>query len=100
MDRRELAVAKTIFATPPSSTYDKALHYFLKAEEISPHFYSTNTYYIAETHEKMGSEDEALKYYMDAFKMPVIAADDKRIPEKVITNVVEVGAIPNTVRFS
>ncbi|CAJ0596299.1 unnamed protein product [Cylicocyclus nassatus] len=75
-------IAKTIFGTPPSSTYDKALHYFLKAEEISPHFYSTNTYYIAEAHERMGNKDEALKYYLDAFKMPVITADDKQIHEK------------------
>ncbi|KAK6047882.1 hypothetical protein COOONC_14613 [Cooperia oncophora] len=28
-------VAKAVFATPPSSTYEQALHYFLKAEEIS-----------------------------------------------------------------
>lgn len=28
-------VAKAIFATPPASTYQEALHYFLKAEQIS-----------------------------------------------------------------
>ncbi|CAJ0596325.1 unnamed protein product [Cylicocyclus nassatus] len=45
---------------------------------------STNTYYIAEVHERMGNKDEALKYYLEAFKMPVITADDKQIHEKVI----------------
>ncbi|PIO54841.1 hypothetical protein TELCIR_23784 [Teladorsagia circumcincta] len=75
-------VAKAVFATPPSSTYDQALHYFLKAEEISPGFYSTNMYYIGEVYEKMGNRDEAMKYYKDAFKMPVVTADDQSIHQK------------------
>ncbi|WKX88877.1 hypothetical protein Q1695_008483 [Nippostrongylus brasiliensis] len=75
-------VAKAIFGTPPTSTYDQALHYFLKAEEISPGFYSTNTYYIGEAYEKMGNRDEAVKYYINAFKMPVITADDQVIHQK------------------
>ncbi|VDM78012.1 unnamed protein product [Strongylus vulgaris] len=75
-------VAKTIFASPPSSTYEKALHYFLKAEEISPRFYSTNTYFIGEAYEKLGNKEEARKYYLDAFKMPVVTADDQQIHQK------------------
>lgn len=75
-------IAKAIFGTPPSSTYDQALHYFLKAEEISPGFYSTNMYYIGEVYEKQGNRDEAMKYYKDAFKMPVVTADDQVVHEK------------------
>ncbi|KAJ1358919.1 hypothetical protein KIN20_017487 [Parelaphostrongylus tenuis] len=75
-------LAKTIFATPPSSTYEKALGYFLKAEEISPGFYSTNTYYIGEVYEKIGNKDLAIKYYKDAFKMAVVTADDHSIHTK------------------
>ncbi|KAL6732851.1 hypothetical protein Aduo_003566 [Ancylostoma duodenale] len=75
-------VAKAIFGTPPTSTYEHALHYFLKAEEISPRFYSTNTYYIGETYEKMGNRDEAKKYYKDAFRMSVVTADDRVIHQK------------------
>ncbi|EPB78734.1 hypothetical protein ANCCEY_02124 [Ancylostoma ceylanicum] len=75
-------VAKAIFGTPPTSTYENALHYFLKAEEISPRFYSTNTYYIGETYEKMGNREEAMKYYKDAFRMSVVTADDRIIHQK------------------
>ncbi|ETN72592.1 hypothetical protein NECAME_13822 [Necator americanus] len=75
-------VAKTIFAEPPTSTYENALQHFLKAEEISPRFYSTNTYYIGETLEKMGNKTEAMKYFKDAFKMPVVTADDSSIHQK------------------
>ncbi|KHJ80056.1 hypothetical protein OESDEN_16158 [Oesophagostomum dentatum] len=75
-------IAKAIFATPPTSTYENALHYFLKAEEMSPGFYSTNTYFIGEVYEKMGNKDEAVKYYKQAFKMPVVTADDRAIHQK------------------
>ncbi|KAE9420693.1 hypothetical protein Angca_006429, partial [Angiostrongylus cantonensis] len=75
-------LAKTIFATPPTSTYEKALSYFLKAEEISPCFYSANTYYIGEVYEKIGDKDVAINYYKEAFKMPVVTADDHSIHKK------------------
>ena len=32
-------VASAIFATPPTSTYEEALKYFLRAERIEPNFY-------------------------------------------------------------
>ncbi|CAI5437611.1 unnamed protein product [Caenorhabditis angaria] len=72
-------VAKAIFATPPSSTYEQALHYFLKAEEISPNFYSTNTYYIAEVYERLGQKEKAVENYIKSFKMAVITSDDAKI---------------------
>ncbi|XGW21910.1 hypothetical protein V3C99_004682, partial [Haemonchus contortus] len=74
--------ANAFFATPPSSTYEQALQHFLKAEEISPRFYSTNTYYIGEVYEKMGNKDEAIKYYKEAFRMPVVSADDRSVHQK------------------
>ncbi|VDL74345.1 unnamed protein product [Nippostrongylus brasiliensis] len=46
-------------------------------KSYEPGFYSTNTYYIGEAYEKMGNRDEAVKYYINAFKMPVITADDQ-----------------------
>ena len=32
-------VASAVFATPPISSFDEALIYFLKAEEVDPNFY-------------------------------------------------------------
>uniref|UniRef100_A0A8R1EIQ2 Tetratricopeptide repeat protein n=1 Tax=Caenorhabditis japonica TaxID=281687 RepID=A0A8R1EIQ2_CAEJA len=93
-------VAKAIFATPPSSTYQEALHYFLKAEQIAvsftgffhsstnklihvqPGFYSTNTYYIGEVYEQLGDKAEAIAHFRHAFKMPVITSDDAVIHKK------------------
>lgn len=33
-------IAEMLFATPPSSTYEKALGYFHRAEQVDPNFYS------------------------------------------------------------
>lgn len=90
-------VAKAIFGTPPTSTYEQALHCFLRAEEIEvilyyffynsfalqPGFYSTNTYYIGEVYERLGKGTEALQEYKASFRAPVITADDKTIHFKV-----------------
>ncbi|CAO4363540.1 unnamed protein product [Caenorhabditis nigoni] len=75
-------VAKAIFATPPASTYQEALHYFLKAEEISPGFYSTNTYYIGEVYEQLGQKQEAVDAFKQSFRMPVVTSDDAVIHKK------------------
>ncbi|CAB3408628.1 unnamed protein product [Caenorhabditis bovis] len=75
-------VAKAIFATPPTSTYDQALHYFTKAEQISPGFYSTNTFYIGEVYERLGDKQKAIQYYKEAFKMAVVTSDDAQIHKK------------------
>uniref|UniRef100_A0A0K0DUM6 Regulator of microtubule dynamics protein 1 n=1 Tax=Strongyloides stercoralis TaxID=6248 RepID=A0A0K0DUM6_STRER len=74
-------IAKAIFATPPSSTYEEALSYFEKAETVQPDFYSKNTYYLAECYDRLGRKDDAKRYYMKAFKMPVISIDDKEVHE-------------------
>uniref|UniRef100_A0A1I7WTM2 Regulator of microtubule dynamics protein 1 n=1 Tax=Heterorhabditis bacteriophora TaxID=37862 RepID=A0A1I7WTM2_HETBA len=76
-------VAKTIFGSPPTSTYEQALHYFLRAEQISVGFYSTNTYYIGEVYDRLGKKDDAIEHYRKSFMMPVISADDEVIHQKV-----------------
>ncbi|KAK6015414.1 hypothetical protein OSTOST_19161, partial [Ostertagia ostertagi] len=47
-------------------------HLCCSNSSVLPGFYSTNMYYIGEVYEKMGNRDEAMKYYKDAFKMPVV----------------------------
>ncbi|VDD93225.1 unnamed protein product [Enterobius vermicularis] len=77
-------VAKTIFGTPPSSTYDEAMKCFEKAESISPNFYSKNLWYMAEIYDRLGKKEEAIQLYKKAFKMPVLSADDKEVHETCI----------------
>lgn len=43
----ERKLAATLFATPPESTIEDALKYFLKAEELNCGFYKANQLYVA-----------------------------------------------------
>lgn len=52
-------IVSTLFATPPSGSYEKALEYFLKAEEIEPNFYSTNHLMLGKTYMNMKNMDKA-----------------------------------------
>ncbi|MFH4975105.1 hypothetical protein AB6A40_001814 [Gnathostoma spinigerum] len=69
-------IASAVFETPPSSTYEDALANFEKAEYIRPNFYSANKWYLAEVHDRLNHKEEALKYYKETYRMPVVTADD------------------------
>ncbi|CEF67276.1 Regulator of microtubule dynamics protein 1 [Strongyloides ratti] len=88
-------IAKTIFSTPPSSTYEEALSYFEKAEAVQPDFYSKNTYYLAECYDRLGKKEEAKLFYMKAFKMPVISVDDKEVHDNAYKKLKALGVKEN-----
>lgn len=75
-------IASALFESPPSSSYEEALKYFEKAEYISPDFYSSNTWYLAEVKDRLGQKDEAKALFLKAFRMPVVTADDQEIHVK------------------
>ncbi|KOB65910.1 Regulator of microtubule dynamics protein 1, partial [Operophtera brumata] len=56
-------IAEVLFASPPRSTYEDALEYFLKAEAAEPRFYSMNLLRIGNCYLKMERDDQA-KYYL------------------------------------
>lgn len=56
-------IAEVLFASPPHSTYEDALEYFLRAETIQPRFYSVNLLRLGICYHKLGKEDQA-KYYL------------------------------------
>jgi len=70
-------IASTIFAAPPTSTYEEALEYFLKAETIDPKFYSQNLLMLGKTYMKLNMNDEALKYLKMAAVHPPTNDDDR-----------------------
>ncbi|XP_041375817.1 regulator of microtubule dynamics protein 1-like isoform X3 [Gigantopelta aegis] len=74
--QRKLAAA--LFATPPSSTYEEALHYFEKAEEVEPDFYSMNLLMLGKTHLRLGNKEQALIYLARARNYPVKTPDDEQ----------------------
>jgi len=84
--------ARAIYATPPSSTYEEALHHFQRADAIQPDFSSSNTFYIAQIYEKLGRKDEAIAEYRKAFAAPVVSVDDNDIHKKANDRLKKLGA--------
>ncbi|XP_014356164.2 regulator of microtubule dynamics protein 1 [Papilio machaon] len=55
--------AEVLFASLPTSNYEDALEYFLKAETVQPRFYSMNLLRIGICYLKLNRPDQA-KYYL------------------------------------
>ncbi|KAK7866595.1 hypothetical protein R5R35_010430 [Gryllus longicercus] len=55
-------IASTLFATPPSSSYEEALKYFIKAEEVDPNFYSLNLLMLGKTYLRLKDKERAIHY--------------------------------------
>eukprot|EP00511_Aplanochytrium_stocchinoi_P001684 CAMPEP_0204829280 /NCGR_PEP_ID=MMETSP1346-20131115/7383_1 /ASSEMBLY_ACC=CAM_ASM_000771 /TAXON_ID=215587 /ORGANISM="Aplanochytrium stocchinoi, Strain GSBS06" /LENGTH=245 /DNA_ID=CAMNT_0051958935 /DNA_START=167 /DNA_END=904 /DNA_ORIENTATION=+ len=55
-------LAATLFATPPTSSFEEALVYFQRAEEVEPGFWNKNTLYVAKTYEKLGNKQKAKEW--------------------------------------
>ncbi|XP_004697785.1 regulator of microtubule dynamics protein 1 [Echinops telfairi] len=72
-------IAKMLFATPPSSTYEEALHYFHKAEQVDPNFYSKNLLLLGKTYLKLQNKKLAAFWLMKAKDYPAHTEDDKQI---------------------
>lgn len=70
-------VAATLFAEPPTATYEEALEYFNRAEAISPGDYTMNRTMLAETHLRLNHKDDAKKWALAALELPVRGAYDK-----------------------
>ncbi|XP_036780992.2 regulator of microtubule dynamics protein 1 isoform X2 [Manis pentadactyla] len=72
-------IAKVLFATPPSSTYEEALSYFHRAEEVDPNFYSKNLLLLGKTYLKLHNKKLAAFWLMKAKDYPVHTEEDKQI---------------------
>lgn len=81
----ERKLAATLFATPPESTIEDALKYFLKAEEINSGFYKANQLYIAKCHYEMSEYDEAKRWLVSAKQLDVSNSDDGKTHEEATT---------------
>lgn len=69
-------IASTIFAKPPDSTYEEALTYFTKAEEVEPRFYGQNLLMLGKTYLKLNDEENARFYLYLASTYPANTDDD------------------------
>ncbi|XP_006880620.1 PREDICTED: regulator of microtubule dynamics protein 1 [Elephantulus edwardii] len=72
-------IAKMLFATPPSSTYEEALSYFQRAEKVDPNFYSKNLLLLGKTYLKLQNKKLAAFWLMKAKDYPAHTEEDKQI---------------------
>ncbi|XP_023243216.1 regulator of microtubule dynamics protein 1-like [Centruroides sculpturatus] len=70
-------IASVIFASPPTSTYEEALQFFEKAEEIEPNFYSMNLLYLGKTYLKLNQKEKAVICLEKVKNYPLKTRDDQ-----------------------
>ncbi|KAM9689796.1 regulator of microtubule dynamics protein 1 isoform 1-T1 [Dama dama] len=72
-------IAKVLFATPPSSTYEEALGYFHRAEQVDPNFYSKNLLLLGKTYLKLHNRKLAAFWLTKAKDHPAHTEEDKQV---------------------
>ncbi|XP_010810504.1 regulator of microtubule dynamics protein 1 isoform X2 [Bos indicus] len=72
-------IAKVLFATPPGSTYEEALGYFHRAEQVDPNFYSKNLLLLGKTYLKLHNKKLAAFWLTKAKDYPAHTEEDKQI---------------------
>ncbi|XP_029934844.1 regulator of microtubule dynamics protein 1 [Myripristis murdjan] len=72
-------MAAVIFATPPTATYEEALAFFLKAEEVDPNFYSKNLLMLGKTYMAIKDKESALLWLTKARDYPAHTQEDKEV---------------------
>ncbi|XP_068437390.1 regulator of microtubule dynamics protein 1 [Clinocottus analis] len=77
-------VAAVIFSSPPESTYEEALKFFLKAEEVDPNFYSKNLLMVAKTYMGMKDKEKALLFLTKAKEYPAHTLEDKEVHREAV----------------
>lgn len=75
-------VASTLFAEPPTATYEEALALFIRAEETDPGFWKANRWMLAETYKALGKTAEAAEWAKKAVEMPLKGTYDMDAHEK------------------
>ncbi|XP_045194232.2 regulator of microtubule dynamics protein 1-like isoform X2 [Mercenaria mercenaria] len=77
-------IAAVIYKSPPSSTYEEALKYFLQAEETEPNFYSMNLLMLGKTYMKLRDAEMAVTYLVRCKDYPVKTPDDQKAHDEAI----------------
>ncbi|XP_041824498.1 regulator of microtubule dynamics protein 1 [Melanotaenia boesemani] len=77
-------VAAVIFSSPPTSTFEEALEFFLKAEEVDPNFYSKNLLMLGKTYMAMKDTQKALLWLTKAKDYPAHTLEDKEVHKEAV----------------
>ena len=77
----ERQVASVIYATPPEASFEDALKYFKKANQLDPKDLR-NVLYIGKCYEAMDQEDKAAEYYKKTMNMKAETDSDRAIQKE------------------
>ncbi|XP_062986977.1 regulator of microtubule dynamics protein 1 isoform X2 [Elgaria multicarinata webbii] len=77
-------IAAVLFSTPPSSTYEEALRYFQKAEDVEPNFYSKNLLFLGKTYMKLNNRKLALLWLTKAKERLSHTEEDKQVQKEAL----------------
>lgn len=72
----------TIFAVPPSGTYEEALEHFLMAESNQEDFYLRNKMMIGKCYYNLKDYEKAKEYLTKASQTTVLNEDDRKAKEE------------------
>ncbi|XP_016287295.2 regulator of microtubule dynamics protein 1 isoform X1 [Monodelphis domestica] len=84
-------IAKTLFATPPTSTFEEALKYFQMAEKANPNFYSKNLLYLGKTYLKLKNKKLAALWLLKAKDYPAHTEEDKQVQKEAVQLLKSIG---------
>ncbi|KAG7525250.1 regulator of microtubule dynamics protein 1 [Solea senegalensis] len=77
-------VAAALFSSPPVSTYEEALEFFLKAEAVDPDFYSKNLLMLGKTYMSMNDKPRAALWLTKAKDYPAHTLEDKEVHKEAV----------------
>ncbi|KAL0279644.1 UNVERIFIED_CONTAM: hypothetical protein PYX00_001151 [Menopon gallinae] len=75
-------IAAAVFATPPEATFEEALAYFTKAEEVEPNFYSLNLLMLGKTYLQLNKINAARYWLKCACSYPIRTEEDKEVKKE------------------
>lgn len=87
------AVARTLYASPPTSTLGEALQHFLAAEAISPGYWASNQLWLGLTYEALGDGGEAARWAASALSLPVNSSEDRETRKESLALLKRVDAV-------
>ncbi len=75
-------LASTLFATPPTSTFEEGLAFFLNAENVEPGFWNKNPLMIAKSYYKLDNREEAARWALETINRPCATPEDEQFKKE------------------
>eukprot|EP00301_Raphidiophrys_heterophryoidea_P019417 c4356_g1_i1.p1 GENE.c4356_g1_i1~~c4356_g1_i1.p1 ORF type:complete len:239 (+),score=72.77 c4356_g1_i1:39-719(+) len=73
-------IASALFATPPTSTYEEAIPFLEKADQLFPN--PRSRFSLGETYEKLGNKAKATEWYAKSLEVEAASQEGKDLQEQ------------------